>query len=65
VDRRSADRALRPESARLNHGHLSSQFFPGDCPIVASYPPLRIEDIRAATAYAAVLARERIGAPSG
>jgi uncharacterized protein (DUF433 family) len=27
--------------------------------IVASYPPLRIEDIRAATAYAAELARER------
>jgi uncharacterized protein (DUF433 family) len=28
--------------------------------IVASYPSLRIEDIRAATAYAAELARERI-----
>jgi uncharacterized protein (DUF433 family) len=29
--------------------------------IVASYPPLRIDDVRAATAYAADLARERIG----
>jgi uncharacterized protein (DUF433 family) len=28
--------------------------------IVASYPPLRVEDVRAATAYAAELARERI-----
>jgi len=28
--------------------------------IVASYPPLGIEDVRAATAYAAELARERI-----
>jgi uncharacterized protein (DUF433 family) len=28
--------------------------------IVASYPPLRIEDVRAATAYAAEIARERI-----
>jgi len=28
--------------------------------IVASYPPLRIDDVRAATAYAAELARERI-----
>lgn len=28
--------------------------------IVASYPPLSIEDVRAATAYAAELARERI-----
>ena len=28
--------------------------------IVASYPPLRIDDVRAATAYAADLARERI-----
>ena len=27
--------------------------------IVASYPPLRVEDVRAATAYAAELARER------
>jgi uncharacterized protein (DUF433 family) len=27
--------------------------------IIASYPPLRVEDIRAATAYAAELARER------
>jgi uncharacterized protein (DUF433 family) len=28
--------------------------------IVASYPPLRVDDVRAATAYAAELARERI-----
>jgi len=28
--------------------------------IAASYPPLRVEDVRAATAYAAELARERI-----
>jgi len=28
--------------------------------IVASYPPLRIDDVRAAAAYAADLARERI-----
>lgn len=28
--------------------------------IVASYPPLQVEDVRAATAYAAELARERI-----
>jgi len=28
--------------------------------IVASYPPLRIDDVRAATAYAAELALERI-----
>ena len=28
--------------------------------IVASYPPLGVEDVRAATAYAAELARERI-----
>ena len=28
--------------------------------IGASYPPLRVEDVRAATAYAAELARERI-----
>jgi len=28
--------------------------------IVASNPPLRVEDVRAATAYAAELARERI-----
>jgi uncharacterized protein (DUF433 family) len=28
--------------------------------IVASYPPLRVDDVRAATAYAADLARERI-----
>jgi uncharacterized protein (DUF433 family) len=28
--------------------------------IAESYPPLRVEDIRAATAYAAELARERI-----
>ena len=28
--------------------------------IVASYPPLRVEDLRAATAYAAEVARERI-----
>ena len=28
--------------------------------IVASYPALRVEDVRAATAYAAELARERI-----
>ena len=28
--------------------------------IVASYPPLGIDDVRAATAYAAELARERI-----
>ena len=27
--------------------------------IVASYPPLRVDDVRAATAYAAELARER------
>jgi uncharacterized protein (DUF433 family) len=32
--------------------------------IVASYPPLRVDDVRAATAYAAELARERErGAP--
>jgi uncharacterized protein (DUF433 family) len=28
--------------------------------IVASYPPLRVDDVRAATAYAAELARERV-----
>jgi uncharacterized protein (DUF433 family) len=28
--------------------------------IVASYPPLEVDDVRAATAYAAELARERI-----
>jgi uncharacterized protein (DUF433 family) len=28
--------------------------------VVASYPPLGIDDVRAATAYAAELARERI-----
>jgi uncharacterized protein (DUF433 family) len=28
--------------------------------IVASYPPLRAEDVRAATAYAAEMARKRI-----
>ncbi len=28
--------------------------------IVASYPPLGVDDVRAATAYAADLARERI-----
>jgi uncharacterized protein (DUF433 family) len=28
--------------------------------IVAGYPPLGVEDVRAATAYAAELARERI-----
>lgn len=28
--------------------------------IVASYPPLEIDDVRAATAYAGELARERI-----
>jgi uncharacterized protein (DUF433 family) len=28
--------------------------------IAASYPPLRVEDVRAATAYAAELERERI-----
>jgi len=27
--------------------------------IAASYPPLRVDDVRAATAYAAELARER------
>ena len=27
--------------------------------IVASYPPLRVDDVRAATAYAAEMARER------
>jgi uncharacterized protein (DUF433 family) len=28
--------------------------------IVASYPPLRVEDVHAATAYGAELARERV-----
>jgi uncharacterized protein (DUF433 family) len=28
--------------------------------IVASYPPLAVDDVRAATAYAAELARERV-----
>lgn len=28
--------------------------------IIASYPPLGVDDLRAATAYAAELARERI-----
>lgn len=28
--------------------------------IIASYPPLSVDDVRAATAYAAELARERI-----
>ena len=33
---------------------------PGGDEIAASYPPLGVEDVRAATAYAAELARERI-----